>query len=78
MPVSRIAFALGDLRTEIKALLPEYEGSLADIGMPPPVFEKVVSELEHHHGAKLQKDSEYRGRAVRYAGMRLVMVPVGK
>lgn len=79
MPASRIAFALGDLRSELAALIPEDQMimPLADVHMPPLVYEKVVKELEYHHGGKLQKDRMYRGTAVRYAGMRLILEPLG-
>lgn len=83
MPVSRISFALADLRNEVKALIPdedEREAASVDICLAPPVYDLVVRELEyHHHGQKLQKDDRHRGpgRAVRYAGMRLVCVPLG-
>lgn len=81
MPVSRIAFALGDLRAEIASLLPEEARTspLVDVCMTPTVYDRVVSELQHYHGGKLQKDDRYRGpgSAVRYASMRLVSVPPG-
>jgi len=81
MPVSRIAFALGDLRAEIAGLLPDdvRTSPLVDVCMAPSVYDRVVSELQHFHGAKLQKDAHYRGpgTVVRYASMRLISVPPG-
>lgn len=83
LPVSRLAFALGDLKTEIMALLPDEdarERALITILLDPPAFSLVVRELEYrHHGAKLQKDERFRGpgMAIRYAGMRLVCQPPG-
>lgn len=81
VPVSRIAFALGDLRNEVMALLPEdiRETTVVTLCMDPIVYDRVVSELQYrHHGAKLQVDADYHGpgKAIRYAGMRLVMVPL--
>jgi hypothetical protein len=79
--VSRIAFALGDLRAEIAGLLSEdlRTSPLVDVCMAPMVYDRVVSELQHFHGGKLQKDARYRGpgTAVRYASMRLISVPPG-
>lgn len=79
MPVSRIAFALGDLRSEIVKLLPEDVEMVVDVHMDVPTFTAVVKELEHHHGARLQRDDRWRGPglAARYAGMRLIMEPPG-
>jgi hypothetical protein len=77
--VSRIAFALGDLRSELTDLIPEelHDPPLAEVCMAVPIYEAVVRELEYHHGAKLQKEPGYRGTAVRYAGLRLIMTPPG-
>ena len=80
---SRIAFALADLREEIYKLVPEErwpDGPLVDIVMSPMVFEKVEAEIrDRHNGVHLPSDATYRGpgtRAFRYAGVRLVMMPM--
>lgn len=80
---SRIAFALADLRAEIQNLIADpaaREAATLDICMAPPIFELVEREIaDRHNGAKLPEDRKYRGpgtRAIRYAGVRLVMMPV--
>jgi len=82
MAISRIAFALSDAISEIKSLdttagdRPDFR---IDISMGIKTFDRVVDEIQHHFGAQLQKDAQYRGmgRAVKFAGMRLIMVPPG-
>jgi hypothetical protein len=82
MAISRIAFALSDAMNEIKALdttagdRPDFR---VDIHMDYVTYNRVIDALQHHFGAQLQKDAHYRGvgRAVRFAGMRLIMVPPG-
>lgn len=82
MAISRIAFALSDAMNEIKRLdetagdRPDFR---VDIHLDHKTHERVLDELEHHFGAKLQKDPHYRGMgsAVRYSGMRLIKVLPG-
>lgn len=78
MAVSRIAFALYDLAQEVKRLVPGTEAQIS-IAMDHVTADAVVRELEHHHGAAIQKDREHRGlgQAWRYSGMRLVSLPPG-
>ena len=82
MAVSRIAFALADAMNAIRELSPggpERPGFAVDLAMDLETFERVVSELEYHHGGKLQRDQRYRGlgKAMRYTGIRLIAMPPG-
>ncbi len=83
MPASRITFALADLRNEILAMLPSEEMQAAasiSIVLDQPVYDIVLRELEYrHHGASMPVDAKYRGpgKAVRFAGMRVVCIPLG-
>ncbi len=82
MAISRIAFALSDAISEIKDLdntAGDRTDFRVDICMDHVTYDRVVDALQHHFGAQLQKDAHYRGmgRAVKFAGMRLIMVPPG-
>lgn len=55
MPASRIAFALGDLKSEIDSLRQHQIGEVVELVLDQDTFNLVVGELEHHRGAKLQR-----------------------
>lgn len=54
MPASRIAFAIGDLMNEIKALLPRDMDAGAELVFAPAAYTKVKAELEHHVGGPIE------------------------
>lgn len=87
MAVSRIAFALGDLVTELTRLSPdgaERPGFGVELRLDPVTFAAVERELVHHYGTKMREerhpDDGMRGigRCIKFVGLRLVSVLPGK
>lgn len=60
MPASRIAFAIGDLISEIKALMPVDADLHAELRLDPPTYERVKREIENHYGQQMVFDPKYR------------------
>lgn len=60
MPASRIAFAIGDLISEIKALLPRDAGMKAELRLDPVSYGRVKGELENHYGQQMVHDPRYQ------------------
>lgn len=87
MPVSRIAFALGDLVSEVGRLSPggaDRAGFGIELRLDGETFDAVERELVHHFGAKMRlevrPDDGLRGiaRCFRVGGLRVVSVLPGK
>lgn len=53
VPISRIAFAIADLMSEIKALMPRDAEPAPHLLLAPVAYVAVTSELAHHLGATL-------------------------
>jgi hypothetical protein len=78
MPASRIAFALGDLMNELRAIS-QVKGEdgpepTVEVWVDAATFNAVLRELEDRLGQPMPRDAECAGQAVRFQGMRLLAI----
>lgn len=73
--ISRIAFALSDVRDEIEKLVKGDRTVEIMIGLPPDIHARVVRELENHMGGPMLAEEREGCRTVKFSGILLVCDP---
>ena len=73
---SRIAFAIGDLMTAIRALRVNPDSDVPpSLVLDGPDYQAVVAEIENQYGNTLMPDPSVGAGLVKFAGLQIVCLP---